>query len=144
MKRPESVLVLVYNESAEVLVLERRQPAAFFQSVTGSLEWDEAAPQAAARELQEETGLSSPLGPIDCGLAASFEIHPDWQHRFPAGTRFNHERVFCQPVRGRPAITLNPQEHVSYEWLAFDRALNRVSSDTNRHALLQVIPMRLS
>ncbi|MGW8310783.1 MAG: NUDIX domain-containing protein, partial [Thiogranum sp.] len=43
-KRPESVLVVIYTASGEVLMLERQQPAGYWQSVTGSLEWGEDAP----------------------------------------------------------------------------------------------------
>jgi len=143
-KRPESVLVLVYNEDAEVLVLERRQPAGFFQSVTGSLEWGESAPAAAARELEEETGLRPDPPPLDCRLHTRFEIHPAWRDRFPPGTRENHERVFCRQVHGRPSVHLNPDEHVGWEWMAFDRAVKQISSWSNRDALCQVIPLRVA
>lgn len=142
-KRPESVLVLVYNQDAEVLVLERREPSGFFQSVTGSLEPGESAVDAAARELAEETGLPADPPPRETGLSACFEILPAWRHRFPPGTTHNHERVFCHGVAGRPRIRLNEAEHLGWEWLPFDRALARLSSHTNRNALLQVLPLRL-
>ena len=58
-KRPESVLVLVYTLAGEVLMLRRKYPRDFWQSVTGSLEWDEVPIDAAIRELQEETGLAN-------------------------------------------------------------------------------------
>ena len=38
-KRPESVLVVVYTRSNEILALRRKQPNYFWQSVAGSLEW---------------------------------------------------------------------------------------------------------
>jgi len=57
-KRPESVLVVIHTPRGEVLLLRRRQPADFWQSVTGSLEWGESTAQAARRELAEETGFA--------------------------------------------------------------------------------------
>jgi len=48
--------VVVYTVTDEVLALRRRQPPDFWQSVTGSLRWDETDPlDAARRELFEET-----------------------------------------------------------------------------------------
>ncbi|MDE2090244.1 MAG: NUDIX domain-containing protein, partial [Gammaproteobacteria bacterium] len=46
-KRPVSVLVVVHTRAGEVLLLERRVPPGYWQSVTGSLRWNEA-PAAAA------------------------------------------------------------------------------------------------
>ncbi|HXK57741.1 MAG TPA: dihydroneopterin triphosphate diphosphatase, partial [Gammaproteobacteria bacterium] len=34
-KRPESILLVVYTQTAEVLMLKRTRPAQFWQSVTG-------------------------------------------------------------------------------------------------------------
>ena len=56
-RRPESVLVLVYTLDKEVLLLQRSDNPAYWQSVTGALEIDELPVQAAMRELREETGL---------------------------------------------------------------------------------------
>ena len=142
-RRPESVLVLVHTREAQVLVLERRQPAGFLQSVTGSLEWGESAAAAARRELIEETGLEPRHPPVDCGLAHRFPIHPQWRGRFPSGTTENLEHVYCWQAPGAVTIRLNPEEHCDWRWLAFDRALACLSSWTNRKALLQVLPMRL-
>ena len=56
-KRPESVLIVVYTAACEVLMLRRVEPSDFWQSVTGSLEWDESPMGAACRELVEETPM---------------------------------------------------------------------------------------
>ena len=59
-KRPESVLVLVYTEASEVLMLRRTYPSDFWQSVTGSLEWGEKPYDTAVRELWEENRVGGP------------------------------------------------------------------------------------
>ena len=43
-KRPVSVLVIVYSQDGKVLLLRRKQPDDFWQSVTGSLEWGKNLP----------------------------------------------------------------------------------------------------
>ena len=53
-RRPESVLIVIYTVGGEFLLLERRRPPGFWQSVTGSLEWGETADDAARRELVED------------------------------------------------------------------------------------------
>ena len=137
-KRPESVLVVVYNASAEVLLLQRRQPADFWQSVTGSLEGDESPQAAARRELREETGLT--VAVHDCRQSHVFPILPAWRARYAPGTACNREHVFTAPCRGRPAIRLNPDEHRAYCWLPHAEAAAQASSLTNREAILAFVP----
>src|SRR6202022_2790005 len=57
LRRPESVLIVIHTDGGEFLLLERRRPPGFWQSVTGSLEWGEFADSAARREVVEETGI---------------------------------------------------------------------------------------
>ena len=137
-KRPESVLVVVYTAADEVLVMRRRRPPDFRQSVTGSLEWAETDPlDAARRELQEETGLSG-VEIIACGATNRFPILPAWRHRYPPEVVENVEQVFRVRLPDRQPITLNPAEHDHYEWLPRELAAIRVSSWTNRAAILNL------
>lgn len=138
-KRPESVLVVVYTLTGEVLVLLRRQPPDFWQSVTGSLRWEETEPlDAARRELREETGLGGEVAVIACGTINRFPILPPWRHRYAPDAAENVEHVFRVPLPGRPPIVLNPAEHVECEWLPRAAAAARVASWTNRDAILQL------
>lgn len=138
-KRPESVLVVIYTLAGEVLVLRRRWPADFWQSVTGSLEWGEADPAVAARrELWEETGLKGQLEIIDCGITNRFPIQPAWQHYYGAA-RENTEYVFRVELPDRLPVHLNPHEHAEYLWLSRQAAAERVTSYTNRDAILQLV-----
>ncbi|KRT55805.1 NUDIX domain-containing protein [endosymbiont of Ridgeia piscesae] len=80
-KRPESVLVVVYTTGGEFLLLRRRSPSAFWQSVTGSLRWGESPLQAARRELYEETGIMAGSLLNDLRHTERFPIVPPWRSR---------------------------------------------------------------
>lgn len=136
-KRPESVLVVVYTTAGEVLVLLRRQPPDFWQSVTGSLRWEETDPlDAARRELYEETGLGDEVEVVDCGTVNRFPILSPWRHRYAPDITENVEHVFRVLLPERQRIVLNPAEHGECEWLPRSMAAARVASWTNRDAIL--------
>ncbi|MCB1770541.1 MAG: dihydroneopterin triphosphate diphosphatase [Candidatus Competibacteraceae bacterium] len=140
-KRPESVLVVVYVVSDDVLVLRRRQPPDFWQSVTGSLRWEETDPlEAARRELFEETGLGEGLEIIDCNKVNRFQILPPWRHRYAPDVMENSEHVFRVGLAERRPAVLNPNEHSACEWLPRSIAADRVTSWTNRDAILALPP----
>lgn len=77
-KLPVSVLVVIYAEDTKrVLMLQRRDDPAFWQSVTGSLEAGETAAQAAVREVKEEVAIDvahEQLTLMDCQRTVDFEI----------------------------------------------------------------------
>jgi dATP pyrophosphohydrolase len=133
-KRPESVLIVVYTRALECLLLERITPPGFWQSVTGSLRWDETAADAAVRELAEETGLPG-VGLVDSGLTQRFPIAPEWRARYAPDVTENLEHWWYLELPQRREITLSPTEHTAYRWLALDDATALVSSWTNRAAL---------
>ncbi|AOU98964.1 hypothetical protein BI364_14275 [Acidihalobacter yilgarnensis] len=133
-KRPESVLVVVAVRDGRVLLMERRRPRGFWQSVTGSLELGETPGRAAKRELCEETGLCD-VSIRDTGIAHRFPIIMPWRRRYAPGNRSNIEHVFRVTLPAPRAIVLNPREHARYRWLPQADALRLIRSWTNREAI---------
>ena len=138
-KRPESVLVIVATDAGEVLLLRRKDPPDYWQSVTGSLEWGESALAAARRELREETGLIADLDLEDTGITNEFEIVPPWTEKFAPGTDVNREYVYLLRLRERSAIALHDDEHVEYGWFGAAEAVELAASSTNRDAIRKLL-----
>jgi dATP pyrophosphohydrolase len=138
------VLVLVHTAALEVLLLERADFPAHWQSVTGSREPGETLAQTAVRELAEETGLDAAAhgGVVDWHVHNDFEIFAQWRHRYPPGTRFNREHVFGLTLPHPVPVRLAPREHSAYVWLPAREAAARCFSWTNR-AAIEMLEQRL-
>jgi dATP pyrophosphohydrolase len=142
-RRPESVLVVVHTPKLHCLLLERTEPPGFWQSVTGTLDWSETPADCAAREVQEETGLS-PTALRDAHVEHSFPILPAWRARYAPDVQSNREHLWYLEVPEVCAVRLAPGEHVAYLWLPIDAAIEKVASWTNRDALLRLKNSRTS
>jgi dihydroneopterin triphosphate diphosphatase len=137
VKLPVSVLVVIHTREGEVLLLERRMRAGYWQSVTGSLDaLDEPLEAAAAREVLEETGIAAGGGLLSrWNVVNTFEIYAQWRQRFAPGVIYNVEHVFGLQLAARRAVTLAPDEHVAFAWLPWREAAARCFSWSNRDAL---------
>jgi dATP pyrophosphohydrolase len=134
-RRPESVLIVIYTDAKEFLLLERRRPAGFWQSVTGSLEWGEMPDPAARRELKEETGITQGVL-VNLQWIQTYEILPSFGKVYAPGVVRNLEHAFSLRLPGRVDVTLT--EHVQYRWVSDREALALVSSDTNRAVIAEL------
>lgn len=158
-KRPESVLIIVYTQAGEVLLLNRQQPEGFWQSVTGSLEWGELACDAALRELQEETGLdiksqftvdkTEEQNTINTEAWLSVLIeHPEkncfpiaaaWRSKYDPKIEHNIEHLFSLCLPQAQTITLSEEEHSEYQWFARTDAIMKATSYTNKKAIRDIV-----
>lgn len=128
--------MLIHTVDLQVLIMERADKVGFWQSVTGSLEGDETPYQAAIREVKEETGLDALAYDFqDWQASNTYEIYPHWRYRYAEGVTENVEHLFGLTLPAPLAITLEPNEHVRYEWVDWREAAQRVFSWTNVDAL---------
>ncbi len=121
-RRPEEVLVFV-RRGDEYLVLHRSpRNGAYWHCVAGGLEEGEDYPQAAARELAEETGLVA--RPLEVGGAYSYSVDedPTYRDRLPSGTEEIRVRSFLveAPPGWEPELDW---EHDEYRWCTSDEAV---------------------
>ena len=120
MRLPHEALIGVVR-AGEILVLYRTKDC-FWHLVAGGLETGETAPAAAARELQEETGL---------------DAEPQ-----PQGWHFVHEdiRVDVFAVEAPPGWepTLN-EEHDAYRWGTVEDALALLHYPEPRELAVQLL-----
>ncbi|MBM3367055.1 MAG: dihydroneopterin triphosphate diphosphatase [Betaproteobacteria bacterium] len=137
LKLPVSVLVVIHTPALEVLLLERASRAGFWQSVTGSLDAaDEPLAGAARREVGEETGIDAlPEKLRRLPLTYTFEVYPEWRHRFVPGTIHNTEHVFSLEVPLPGPVRLAPGEHTASLWLPWPEAAAKCFSWSNRDAI---------
>jgi dihydroneopterin triphosphate diphosphatase len=138
-KIPRSVLVVIHTPALEVLLIERADAPGFWQSITGSLDFEsETFASAAVREVAEETGLDAgALGHVlsDWGLENVYEIYPGWRHRYPPGVLYNTEHLFGLCVPQAQPVRLSPREHTAQVWLPWSAAADRCFSPSNAEAI---------
>lgn len=114
-----------------VLTLQRslttRCPSAW-ETVHGRIEQDERPEEAAVREVREETGL-------ECDRLYNVMVQPFYLHKL---STVEMAVVFAAFVRRDRPVTLG-EEHMHYEWLTPERALERFVWPRERSALRDVM-----
>ena len=135
-KKPISSLVLIYTEDFKVLLMERADKIAFWQSVTGSLEENETPRETAAREVFEETGINTNQYTLeDWHLSHVYEIYAHWRFRYAPDITHNTEHIFGLKLPSIIPIQLSEHEHVRYLWVDWRDAMDKVFSWTNVEAI---------
>ena len=124
-------MIAIYTDGGEFLLLERRRPPGFWQSVTGSLEWGESADSAARREVAEETGIRQGVL-VNLQWTQAYDILPAFGKVYAPGITRNLEHAFSLRLTQRLPVILSDSEHVRYRWVPGAEAVDMVSSSTNR------------
>ena len=136
-KNPNSVLVVIYAESTNrVLMLQRKDDSEFWQSVTGTLDDGETPQQAAVREVKEETGIdiiTERLNLIDCNESVVFEIFPHFRYKYAPNVTHCREHWFLLAVKQEFEPILS--EHLAYRWLEAKQAAELTKSPNNAKAI---------
>jgi dATP pyrophosphohydrolase len=129
------VLIVIYTAGGEFLLLERRKPPGFWQSVTGSLEWGETADEAARRELVEETGITQGFL-RNLQWTQVYDVLPSFGKTYAPGVTRNLEHAFALELHEQVPVTLS--EHVQFRWLPAAEAIALASSSSNRAVIQQL------
>jgi dihydroneopterin triphosphate diphosphatase len=130
-------LIVIYTAGGEYLLLERRRPPGFWQSVTGSLEWGENADAAARREVIEETGITQGVL-VNLQWTQVYEILPAFGKVYAPGITLNLEHAFSLRLLQQVPVVLSDSEHVQFRWVPALEALDVVSSSTNRAVIAEL------
>ena len=128
-KIPISVLVVIHTPDMQVLLLERADHPGYWQSVTGSQNEGETLEETAIREVAEETGLDANCYLLtDCRIQNEYEIYEEWRWRYPPEVTHNTEHVFGLLVPESAPVTIAPREHLSFAWMPWSEATEKVFS----------------
>jgi len=138
-KIPESVLVVIYTRTLDVLLLERADHAGFWQSVTGSRATaNEPLRATCGARVAEETGLALQADAFDdWNLTHRYEIYAQWRKRYAPGVTHNTEQSLDSASRS-VSIRPGPGGAHSYRWLPWRDAADACFSWTNAGAIRQL------
>lgn len=128
IEKDESFGIIPVRETAEgwqVLLINQisRRGETFWTLPKGHMEEGETVTEAAAREFEEETGLSD----VIIKSNKKFSMHYQFQHE---DTTIDKTVYFYLGIvrSGEPVIT-QPREVKALEWLSFEDAIERATHD---------------
>ena len=131
---PQAISVYIVHKNhtdAKYLLIRRCGPFLHgtWQMVTGGVHIGEKAWETALREIKEETGLI-PDSLYSADAVETFYMASKDKITFvPVFVAFMHEEKNVQ---------LSPDEHDAYEWLSFEKAMERLAWSEQRRILTHI------
>lgn len=140
-RRPYQVLVILYKRnvsSIEYCIFERESPKHQVQFIAGGGEDDETPIQAAMREVYEESGV----------INASFQQLTSICYIPTNIFSENQRQIWGEELYVIPEYSFGAEvkseavkisdEHISFEWVSYDEAINQLKWDSNKTALYEL------
>ena len=139
------VQVWVYFRDPKTLIYSflilktRPDRGGFWQPITGGVEKKEGLPEAALREVQEETGIAFKEKPEPIGHQFEFESRGDQVTEYGFSLHMRTLEESGIP----PSVKIDPGEHVEYQWVTARDAFKTIAHSSNA-AMLKVLLTRLA
>ena len=139
----EVAIFVTRKRATEVLVMHRSpEQGGYWHVVAGGVELGESVPEAAGRELREETGL---VAEVADGLEVSEYVYSLTEEPADRRARYDpavaHVEVTCfrvaAPDDWEPTLDW---EHDDYRWCAPDEAVELLRWPATAGALRQLVP----
>jgi len=134
--RGDQEIVVVVRRGEEFLVMRRApERLGYWSLAAGGLEPDETPPEAARRELFEETGLQADVRPLPVALSYSLlDDPPAIRARYGPGIEKVTVHAFVADAEDGWEPTLDA-EHDLHCWCDLDASLDLLAYDTARDAV---------
>ena len=141
MRGPNEVAIFVARRSrSEVLVVHRRPDlGGYWHTIAGGVEPGESSPDAAARELREETGLDR--RPISTGISFAYPLSeepPERRAQYPPGLEAVNVDTFIVDADDDWEPVLD-DEHDAYRWSSAAEAPDALFWDDIADALRRAL-----
>ena len=138
MRAPFQILAIPYRKQPELqFCVFHRADTDQYQFVAGGGEDDETAPDAAVREIREETGIKANriISLKSMAFIPANVISQQHRDQWPKDTYVIPEYAFGFECDGDVKLS---DEHVGFAWLRYDEAMLKLTWDSNKTALFEL------